>query len=99
MSRLKPKTTPPALPKSPKLPERTAPKAAATPTAIVPDGALMTPRDVAARLRVTEKALENWRGSGAGPAFVRLGHRCVRYRAEDVDAFVAGRVRQNTGQV
>lgn len=40
---------------------------------------LLTPDEVAALLKVTPKTLEGWREKGTGPAFVRLGHRTVRY--------------------
>ena len=53
---------------------------------------LLTPEEVAVRLGVSRKALERWRGTGDGPRFVRLGHKTVRYRVEDVEVFVADRL-------
>jgi hypothetical protein len=52
--------------------------------------------DTARRLGVSPKALERWRGTGAGPAFVRLSRKTIRYRAEHVEAFVTERVRTST---
>jgi hypothetical protein len=74
------------------------PTQSATPTA---DGAprsseLITPAQAADLLRVRAKVLERWRGTGEGPAFVRLSSKTIRYRREDIDAFVAGRVRAST---
>lgn len=50
-------------------------------------GSLLTPAEVAERLRVSTRTLEFWRHQGRGPAFVRLGKR-VRYRADDVEGFI-----------
>ena len=44
-----------------------------------PDRLLLT--DEAAQfLRLTPRALENWRNKGDGPPYIRISHRCVRYR-------------------
>jgi excisionase family DNA binding protein len=51
-------------------------------------GTLLTPAEVAERLRVSTRTLEFWRHQGRGPAFVRLGKR-VRYRPEDLEQFIA----------
>jgi excisionase family DNA binding protein len=50
-------------------------------------GRLLTPAEVAERLRVSTRTLEFWRHQGRGPAFVRVGKR-VRYRPDDVEAFI-----------
>jgi predicted DNA-binding transcriptional regulator AlpA len=57
---------------------------------------LLAPEDVAVRLGVSRKALERWRGTGGGPRFVRFGHKTVRYRVEDVEAFVVERLCVST---
>jgi excisionase family DNA binding protein len=57
--------------------------------------ALMTPTEAAARLRANARTLERWRTNGTGPAFVKVG-RGVRYRAEDLDAFVERQTRTRT---
>ena len=59
-------------------------------------GELITPAVAADRLSVTAKVLERWRGTGDGPVFVRLTSKTIRYRPEDLDAFVAGRTRAST---
>jgi hypothetical protein len=61
-----------------------------------PSAELITPAKAADLLSVTPKVLERWRGSGDGPAFVRLTSKTIRYRAEDIEAFVAGHIRTNT---
>ena len=60
---------------------------------------LLLPAGVADRLGVSTKVLERWRGTGAGPAFVRLTRKTLRYRAADVDAFVAAKVCASTAAV
>jgi hypothetical protein len=64
--------------------------------AAVASADLMTPTAVADRLGVSTKLLERWRGTGDGPAFVRLTRKTLRYRAADIEAFIAGRVRAST---
>lgn len=50
---------------------------------------LLTEREVADRLRVSEKTLQNWRWAGeGGPRAIKLGKRAVRYRRADVEAFI-----------
>jgi hypothetical protein len=56
----------------------------------------MTPAEAAALLGVNPKVLERWRGTGGGTAYARLSSKTIRYRREDVDAFVAARVRAST---
>jgi predicted DNA-binding transcriptional regulator AlpA len=57
---------------------------------------LLTPSEAAAYLGVTTKALENWRGTGTGPSFIRLSARCVRYAREDLEAHIWGSRRRST---
>lgn len=79
-----------------------APAQPATPPGVVTRGGehrrgeLITPAQAANLLRVQVKVLERWRGTGEGPAYVRLSSKTIRYRHEDVDTFVAGRVRAST---
>ena len=63
-----------------------------------PPAGLLPPAAVAQRLGVSVKALERWRGKGGGPRFVHLTRKTIRYRAEDVEAFVAGRIRASTAE-
>lgn len=51
----------------------------------------LTPREVAARLRVHPGTLANWRCYGTGPKFTKLTDAPgspVRYREADVDAYM-----------
>lgn len=57
--------------------------------------ALITEKDVAARLGLSPATLRNWRVAGRGPRFVKLS-RAVRYRPADVAAWVASGERQST---
>lgn len=54
--------------------------------------------EAAAILAVEPKTLEKWRRTGQGPKFVRLSHRCVRYRLKDLVEFQDARVSQNTAE-
>jgi excisionase family DNA binding protein len=56
---------------------------------------LLTEQGVAKLLQVTVKTLQAWRVRGGGPPFVKVG-RCVRYRLEDVEAYVAASTRMST---
>jgi hypothetical protein len=58
---------------------------------------LLTQREAALALRLSERTLERWRVAGIGPRFVRL-HHSIRYRQQDLDAHVAARVVGSTSQ-
>ena len=49
---------------------------------------LWTETEVAGLLKVALPTLRNWRCKGIGPAFLKVGQRCVRYRVADVHAFI-----------
>jgi hypothetical protein len=49
---------------------------------------MLAPKQAAARLGVSVRALEEWRARGVGPVYYRLG-RLIQYKASDLDAFVA----------
>ncbi len=53
---------------------------------------LLHAADVAELLGIPVATLANWRASGKGPPYLRVG-RHVRYRAVDVEAWIAARVR------
>lgn len=57
--------------------------------------ALLLEAELATRWRLSERTLQRWRGSGRGPAFLRIGKRIV-YKVDDVEAFEAG-ARQGEG--
>ncbi len=63
-----------------------------------PDDAdrLMTPTETAEMIGVTVRCIENWRGRGGGPEYVRISVRCVRYRRGTVLDFLAERTRAPT---
>jgi predicted DNA-binding transcriptional regulator AlpA len=60
--------------------------------------ALLTQREAAQALRLSERTLERMRVSGTGPKFVRLANRSVRYPQQYVDAYVAARVVGSTSE-
>jgi hypothetical protein len=39
----------------------------------------------------SERSLEAWRRRGYGPAFIRISPRAVRYRKQDVEAWLSER--------
>jgi excisionase family DNA binding protein len=56
---------------------------------------LLTQREAADHLRLSERTLERLRVSGGGPRYVKAG-RCVRYREADLEAWIALRIRTST---
>ncbi|HEX5066189.1 MAG TPA: helix-turn-helix domain-containing protein [Myxococcota bacterium] len=57
-----------------------------------PDAYVLTPCEVAARLRVSPRTVQQWRLKGRGPAFFRAGKH-VRYALLDVEAWIAEQVQ------
>lgn len=57
--------------------------------------ALLTTDEAAVCLSVSPKTLAYWRSTGDGPIFAKLGVRSIRYRREDLIAYVDGRRRHN----
>jgi predicted DNA-binding transcriptional regulator AlpA len=55
----------------------------------------MTQEQLAERWQMSPRTLEQWRWLGKGPRFLKIGSR-VLYREEDVDAWEAAQVCQNT---
>ena len=58
---------------------------------------LLTTAEAAARLGLKPHTLEVWRVYGGGPVFRKLRGRAVRYRPQDLEAFVEVAGRTNTG--
>ena len=56
---------------------------------------LLTEQDIARDYGIALATLRGWRFRGVGPTFFKLG-RSVRYRAEDVDAFLEAQRRRST---
>lgn len=54
----------------------------------MPDDKFLTPEDVSKRYRgaVTVGTLENWRGLGVGPSYVKVG-KAVLYPVEELEAW------------
>lgn len=52
---------------------------------------LLTPREAADYLGVTEGALAQWRYLGRGPRSTKLHSRAVRYAASDLEEWVESR--------
>jgi excisionase family DNA binding protein len=59
--------------------------------------ALLTGREAAALLRLSERTMERHRTSGTGPRYIALG-RSIRYRRRDLDAWIDGAARQSTSE-
>lgn len=57
---------------------------------------LLTTKEAAQYLSVSAAFLERDRWAGAKIPFVRIGSRSIRYRAEDLEAYIASKVRQST---
>jgi hypothetical protein len=51
--------------------------------------------EAAAYLIIQPATLEQWRWSGKGPPFIKIG-RIVRYRISDLDAYLSERVFRST---
>jgi excisionase family DNA binding protein len=51
---------------------------------------LFTTREAAQYLGLAKITLDIWRSKGLPPAYVKI-HRSVRYRREDLDAFIMSR--------
>ena len=57
---------------------------------------LLTTKEAARFLGVSEAFLERDRWAGADIPFVRVGSRAVRYQLSELEAFVRSRVRKST---
>ena len=57
---------------------------------------LFTPEAAAEYLSVTKQSLAQWRYMSVGPVFRKLGAKTVRYRVEDLDAWVDAAARTST---
>ena len=57
---------------------------------------LMDEKQAAALLNVSIKSLQAWRSRGGGPKFLKIGRLLVRYRLEDLQAFVVSALRSST---
>lgn len=58
---------------------------------------LATAEEVAEAFGYTPQGLAQMRYRGTGPKFIKLGGRAVRYRWDDVEAWLDQQTRQQTG--
>jgi excisionase family DNA binding protein len=59
---------------------------------------LLNTAEAARLLGVSKAFLERDRWAGARIPFIKVGARAVRYRQEDLDGYIQGRVRKSTSQ-
>jgi excisionase family DNA binding protein len=59
---------------------------------------LLTQREAATLLKLSERTVERMRTSGLGPKFIRLG-RSIRYRLTDIESYIASRLVSSTSEV
>jgi hypothetical protein len=57
--------------------------------------ALKSNTETAAELGIAPGTLDNWRVKGCGPHFVKVGG-CIKYRDEDIQAYITSRIRRST---
>lgn len=57
---------------------------------------LMTEKEAAQVVGFSVRTLQAWRVRGAGPRFVKVSARCVRYRQRDLEEWVEERLRSST---
>lgn len=57
---------------------------------------LMDEKQAATLLGFSERTLQSWRCRGGGPPFIRVSARCIRYRREDLEAWVEANRRIST---
>jgi predicted DNA-binding transcriptional regulator AlpA len=59
---------------------------------------LLNTQQAAQFLGVSMAFLERDRWAGARIPYIKVGSRAVRYRQEDLDGYILGRVRKSTSQ-
>ena len=59
---------------------------------------LLTQREAANVLRLSQRTIERLRVSGVGAKFIRCGGRSIRYRQSDLEEWIASRVVQSTSE-
>jgi predicted DNA-binding transcriptional regulator AlpA len=57
----------------------------------------LTPLELADRFQVNDGTLANWRSTGEGPRFIKVG-KLVRYPMAEVEAWEKNQLKSNTGQ-
>ena len=64
----------------------------------MPERNLLPPSEAADYLGISLSALNKGRCDGTGPAFVRISSRCIRYRIENLDRWIAERIFTSTDE-
>ena len=54
---------------------------------------LLSTKDAAPRCGVKPPTMDQWRYLNKGPRWIRVSARAIRYRPEDIDAWLAARER------
>ena len=62
------------------------------------EGPILTPCELANRWKMQSKTLSQWRWSGRGPIYIKMGGN-IRYRLSDIEEFEKQKVRHSTSQV
>jgi len=60
---------------------------------------VLTEKQVAEMLGVTDRTLQSWRFKGVGPRFIRISRRCVRYEQSAIEEFIEAHSVRNTAQI
>jgi excisionase family DNA binding protein len=58
---------------------------------------ILTEEEASKYANFSRRTLQKWRLTGGGPKYLKIG-RAVRYRLEDLDAFLTADVRLNTSE-
>jgi excisionase family DNA binding protein len=58
---------------------------------------LLTQREAAEELRLSERTLERLRVTGEGPKFIRMG-RSIRYRFADIETWIVSQMVSSTSE-
>ena len=61
------------------------------------DEGLLTEIQAAEYLKLTPRALQDWRSRGVGPPYLRVSPKCIRYRAADIEGWL-GKCRIESGR-
>ena len=57
---------------------------------------LLTENQAAELLQLTPRALQAWRYQGRGPRYVKISARAIRYQLDDLQKWIAKRLRRST---
>jgi|HubBroStandDraft_3_1064219.scaffolds.fasta_scaffold36925_4 hypothetical protein len=58
--------------------------------------ALFTTCEAALYCHLSPRTLEKYRVVGGGPRYIHISQRAIRYRLEDLDAWIDGKLRRTT---